>query len=155
MPSQPHCTDGRKLQRVSLEQHWKMRKLPIADPEIELFLENSWNLDGEAGTRQTQTPTRCYRRVRDVSRTSRVLERWSVHGRQAWAGRHPAAVSREHRSGRRLSPNIVGNPEPPPGDEHPGANRQAVPREGEFMTVYLETQRAPPELLEWWESLVS
>ena len=61
-----------------------MRKLPIADPEIELFLENSWNLlDGEAGTRQTQTPTRCYR---DVSRTSRVLERWSVHGRQAWAG---------------------------------------------------------------------
>ena len=110
MPSHPHCADGRKLQRVSLEQHWKMHKWPIADPEIELFLENSWNLlDGEAGTWQTQTPTRCYRCVRDVSRTSRVLERWSVHSRQAWAGRHPAAVSREHRPGRRLSVNIVGN----------------------------------------------
>ena len=39
--------------RVSLRQHWKTHKLPIADPEIELFLENSWNLDEEAGRQQT------------------------------------------------------------------------------------------------------
>ena len=53
VPSQPHCADGRKLQRESLGQHCKTRKLPIADPEIELFPENSWNLDEEAGRQQT------------------------------------------------------------------------------------------------------
>ena len=75
----------------------------------------------------------------------------------------PAGVGREAPSccQQRAPPRstAVGEhsrePQPPPGDEHPGANRQAVPREGKFMTVYFKTRRAPPELLERWESLVS
>lgn len=39
--------------------------------------------------------------------------------------------------------NTVGNHKPPPGDKRPSADRQAVAREGEFMTVYLETEEPP------------